>query len=137
MNVIYTGPSDAYELGPEDFAKAGVEVNETLRFVKGEPVEVSDEVAAVLVHDQGLFGDFPFEQEQELTEDQLSLLDELDNPTETNYPDSPDGLQPISGGGPVEGDGTDGASKTQGTEPETTSTKTAKKATSKSTKADA
>lgn len=51
MKIMYVGPSDSYELGAEDFKKGGVEDARKTRFPANEPVEVSDEVASLLLED--------------------------------------------------------------------------------------
>lgn len=47
--VIYQGPSDAYELSAADFKRLGVEDGKKTAFPRGEAVEVDDSVAEALL----------------------------------------------------------------------------------------
>lgn len=63
MKVQYNGPSDFQEFDAADLKKSGVEGFRKTSFAKGVPVEVDDEVGAVLVSkDDEIFGDFNFEE---------------------------------------------------------------------------
>lgn len=88
MKVIYSGTSDFQGFGPEDFAKANIEVEEEFVFPQGRAVEVPDEVGVALVHEEGIFGDFRFEAYEDLTEEQQRIADGLgeEEELETNFP---------------------------------------------------
>lgn len=59
-HIRYTGAGDARILEPADFAKVGVEVDQTYTFPTGKLVEVPVEVAKVL-QENDLFASDPFE----------------------------------------------------------------------------
>lgn len=66
-NIAWAGRSDARHLSAADFAKAGVELDESQSFIfpRFTPVSVPDEVAAALVANPRLFGAFELPQVQE------------------------------------------------------------------------
>lgn len=88
MDVIYTGTSDFQEFDPEDFKKAGIDQDKKVRFPRGEPREVSDEVGRALISEEGIFGDFPFSVPDDSDYEALSDEDEAGSRgVETNFPD--------------------------------------------------
>lgn len=54
--VVYRGPDDIRELGPNDFK--GVDLDKTLVFHKGHEVEVNMTVALMLVTEPDRYGQF-------------------------------------------------------------------------------
>lgn len=58
MHVVYVGGADTRILSVEDFAKYATEVDEDITFQKGQPLEVSEEVADVLLGDRMLQREF-------------------------------------------------------------------------------
>ena len=56
--VTFQGSEDARVLGPEDLEKAGVSDFEETAFARHIETEVSDEVAAALINNPGLYGLF-------------------------------------------------------------------------------
>ena len=56
--VTFQGSEDARVLGPEDLEKAGVSDFEETAFARHIETEVSDEVAAALINNPGLYGPF-------------------------------------------------------------------------------
>jgi hypothetical protein len=106
MIVKYTGNADFQVFSAADFKKADLEQNQ-LKFAKGEPKKVKDEVGQALTSEDGIFGDFSFE---EVTDDgEAADNSEADGP---DAEDAPTG---------------EGVTPQQGVE-STSSTRTAKKA---------
>jgi hypothetical protein len=60
MNIAYTGSADFQEFSKNDFEKAGIEDAKAMRFAKGQPAEVPDEVGEALTSKEGIFGDHSF-----------------------------------------------------------------------------
>lgn len=56
--VTFQGLEDVRILGPEDLEKAGVSNFEEIAFARHGETEVSDEVAAALINNPGLYGPF-------------------------------------------------------------------------------
>lgn len=68
-HVKYDGPMDQRHLSAADWKVLGVEDGSKVTFEKGAPYDVSDEVAAVLLGDERLGGEF-----KEVSPDQLKKL---------------------------------------------------------------
>lgn len=66
------GNVDARTLGKDDFAKAGVEVDEDMTFQTGRPVKVKNAVADGLANNRELYGDFTI---TELSEAEAAEVD--------------------------------------------------------------
>lgn len=70
--VTFTGREDARGLGKDDFAKAGVEVDEDMMFHRGQPVKVKNALADGLTNNPELFGSF---EVTELSDDEAAEVD--------------------------------------------------------------
>lgn len=57
QTIVYSGSSDSRELSREDFAKLGID-HFGMSFVRGMPVEVSNEAYGILMGHEALRGDF-------------------------------------------------------------------------------
>lgn len=57
-NIAWAGGTDIRHLSPEDLAKAGVEISESITFPHHEPVEVSNAFADAVMRGVDLFGPF-------------------------------------------------------------------------------
>lgn len=64
MKVKYVGPDDVRILDQADLAKKGVEDFSYTRFGRREIVEVSDDVALILISEPDLFGEFELIEEK-------------------------------------------------------------------------
>ncbi len=93
--VIYNGPSDAYELDKADFKKADVEDQNKIRFDRGIPTEVSDAAAQALTEKgNAIFGEHDFslvESEEEAEEARAAAADDEDPADNEPEPEVPEG----------------------------------------------
>lgn len=59
QHIVYNGPSNVQEFSAADFKKEDVDARK-VSFTRGEPTEVDDEVASLLLEGRGVFEGFDF-----------------------------------------------------------------------------
>ena len=96
-HVAYVGTSDVRKLSKADFAKLGVEDGKTVTFHRGQPQELDDELADVLVNSDLLTGEF-----KEVEEGEELRLSAVRGTTGTGSAPASDAVA-VASGGPVTG----------------------------------